>query len=79
MLYSNKHLIVIYVEYLGLHRSGANRGGADPNLIWGRVESRPFSLPSLIKPYVRFSRIRLSDVIHRKACAVTHLAVVGTL
>ena len=40
----------------------------------GRVESRPLGLPSLIKPYVRFSRIRLSDVIHRKACAVTHLA-----
>lgn len=31
----------------------------------GRVESRPLSLPSLIKPYVRFSRIRLSDVLHR--------------
>ena len=32
-------------------------------------------LPSLIKPCMRFSRTRLSDVLHRKACAGSCLAL----
>jgi hypothetical protein len=44
----------------------------------GRVRSRS-CLPLLIKPCVRFSRTRLSDVLHRKACALVQPAVVGTL
>ena len=36
----------------------------------GRVEDRTgFRLPSLIKPCVRFSHTRLSDVLHTEACA----------
>jgi len=35
--------------------------------------------PSLIKPCRRFSRTRLSDVLHREACALVQPAVVGTL
>ncbi|MFH2122383.1 MAG: hypothetical protein ABIJ50_02725 [Pseudomonadota bacterium] len=35
--------------------------------------------PPLIKPCLRFSRARLSDVLHRKACALVQPAVVGTL
>jgi hypothetical protein len=42
----------------------------------GRVRSRS-CLPLLIKPCVRFSRTRLSDVLHRKACALVQPAVVG--
>jgi transposase len=35
--------------------------------------------PSLIKPCMRFSRTRLSDVLHTEACADLQPAVVGTL
>ena len=34
---------------------------------------------TLIKPCMRFSRTRLSDVLHRKACALVQPAAVGTL
>lgn len=37
------------------------------------------TLPSLIKPCMQFSRTRLSDVLHDKACALVQPAVVGTL
>ena len=38
-----------------------------------------FRQSSLIKPCLRFSRTRLSDALHQKACAYLHTAVVGTL
>lgn len=37
----------------------------------GRGENRPLGLPFLIKPFIRFSRTRLSDVIHSKAHALS--------
>jgi len=43
------------------------------------VESWFVNQLSLIKPCVRFSRTRLSDVLHCKACASVQPAVVGTL
>ena len=36
-------------------------------------------LPPLIKPCIRFSRTRLSDVLHVKACALFQGAVAGSL
>jgi hypothetical protein len=50
-----------------------------PNEPLGRVESWSLDQPSLIKPCMQFSRTRLSDVLHRKACAFVQPAVVGTL
>jgi len=42
----------------------------------GRVEGRNTAfLPSLIKPCMRFSRTRLSDVLHTKACAFARPAL----
>ncbi len=46
--------------------------------VLGRVRSRVY-LPLLIKPCLRFSRTRLSDVLHCKACAFVQPADVGTL
>ena len=35
-------------------------------------------MPSLLKPWLRFSRTRLSDVLHTLACADFRPATVGT-
>ncbi len=43
------------------------------------AETSSFTLPSLIKPCMQFSRTRLSDILHAKACAERQPAAVGIL
>ena len=59
----------------GFSRFTWNRRPSSPDEmhIRGRVENRTGSrLPSLIKPCMRFSRTRLSDALHTKACTLAY-------
>ena len=47
------------------------------SLVERRVVENRFSPAPLIKPCMRFSRTRLSDVLHVKACALARLTFIS--